>query len=125
MPYVPSHEPGEDGDRFLPVEEVVRRAEVAKRGGARILHLIGGEPTMHPELLTIVEELSQMGLRLAVISNGFRLGREPELSQRLRRLGSAGSAFSSILSIRRLFTICKGHTLQRKRKQYRTSLGRD
>ena len=82
-----AHEPGEEGNRFLSVDEVVRRAQAAWRGGARILHLIGGEPTMHPELTTIVARLSRMGLRLAMASNGYRLGREPQLARSLKQAG--------------------------------------
>ena len=82
-----SHEPGEEGDRFLTANEVVRRAEAAQRGGARILHLTGGEPTMHPELSAIVERLAGMGLSVAMVSNGYRLGREPELTRLLKQAG--------------------------------------
>lgn len=82
-----AHEPGEEGDRLLSADEIVRRAEVAHRGGARILHLIGGEPTMHPELPAIVGRLARMGLSLAVVSNGYRLGREPQLARSLKQAG--------------------------------------
>ncbi|MCE5228724.1 radical SAM protein [bacterium] len=82
-----AHEPGEQDGHFLALDEVVRRAEIARRGGARILHLIGGEPTLHPDLAPIVARLARMKLSVAVISNGYLLGRDPGFARRLKAAG--------------------------------------
>ena len=42
---------------------------------------------MHPDLLAIVERLAKMGLSVAMVSNGYRLGREPELARSLKEAG--------------------------------------
>lgn len=82
-----AHEPDEPQGHFLPADEIVRRAEAARRGGARILHLIGGEPTLHPELLDIIARLARLKLSVAIISNGYLIGREPQLARQLKQAG--------------------------------------
>ncbi len=72
---------------FLSVEEVLRRAGQARKQGAKILHLIGGEPTLHPQLLEIVAKLSAMGFSLGLATNGYRLGKDDRLAEELRNSG--------------------------------------
>lgn len=72
---------------FLTVDEICRRAREAREQGARILHLFGGEPTLHPALLTIIRQLTGLGLSVGLVTNGFRLGREPEFASALQRSG--------------------------------------
>lgn len=79
--------PDEPPDRFLGLEEICRRAEAAAADGATILHLFGGEPTLHPQLPAIVEKLTAMGLNLGMVTNGLRLGRQPDLSAKLAARG--------------------------------------
>lgn len=61
---------GTGAEVFLSVDEICRRAERAKKEGGRILHLFGGEPTLHPELFTIVEKISRLGFSSGVVTNG-------------------------------------------------------
>ena len=79
---------------FLSVDEIMRRAEMAWEAGGRILYLFGGEPTMHPELMTIVEKLSHRGFRLNMVTNGVRLGREKGLARELKKRGLAKVSIS-------------------------------
>ena len=74
---------------FLSVDEIGRRAEQAKKAGGRILHLFGGEPTLHPDLLTIVEEISRLGFSSGVVTNGVRLGTDQALARELKARGLA------------------------------------
>jgi MoaA/NifB/PqqE/SkfB family radical SAM enzyme len=74
---------------FLSVDEICRRAEYAKKQGGRILHLFGGEPTIHPEILLIVERISRMGFSTGIVTNGFRLGMEHDLARKLKARGLA------------------------------------
>lgn len=72
---------------FLSKEEILRRAQTARSSGAKILHLIGGEPTLHPKLLDIVGDLRKMGFSTGLATNGFRLGKDPALARRLKTAG--------------------------------------
>lgn len=69
------------------MEEICRRAEAARRAGARILHLMGGEPTLHPRLLEIVEKLSRMGLSVGLVTNGYLMGCDESLAGALKKSG--------------------------------------
>ena len=78
---------GPGKNTFLSVDEICRRARQAREEGARILHLFGGEPTLHPGLLTIIRRLSDMGLSLGMVTNGYLLSREPGLAATLKQSG--------------------------------------
>jgi len=78
-----------DGARFLPVEEAVARARAARRKGIWEVSLIGGEPTVHPELPAMIRGIRALGLRVTVSSNGYLFGRDPGLAARLKAAGLA------------------------------------
>lgn len=80
---------GTENAVFLSVDEICRRAEQAKKEGGRILHLFGGEPTLHPDLLTIVEKISRLGFSSGVVTNGVRLGADKALARELKARGLA------------------------------------
>jgi hypothetical protein len=80
---------GSEKCTFLPIEEIVRRAREVREHGGRILHLFGGEPTLHPEILEIVDRLSSMGFSLGVVTNGLRLGDDPTFARQLKDRGLA------------------------------------
>lgn len=71
----------------LPVAEVVARAQTARANGARAICLTGGEPTTHPELSRIVRAVGATGAKVILITNGWRLGTDPELAPALRAAG--------------------------------------
>lgn len=43
--------------------------------------LTGGEPTLHPELKTIIHRLTDMDLSVGLVTNGLLLGQRPGLSE--------------------------------------------
>lgn len=72
---------------YLSADEIYHRAETVKKNGGRILHLIGGEPTLHPDILDIVERLSGMGFSTGVVTNGYLLGKDKGLALKLKERG--------------------------------------
>ncbi len=78
---------GSESAFYLSVEEICRRAEEARKYGGRILHLFGGEPTVHPELLSIVERIAKMGFSAGMVTNGYLLGKNENLAYALKRRG--------------------------------------
>jgi len=79
----------DEGGAHLPVAECLRRAQDAKSRGLRRLILLGGEPTVHPELEAIVSGLHGLGITVSLGTNGQRLADEPALAQRLKAAGLA------------------------------------
>ena len=81
-----------NGLQFLPradlltPEEIAAVARVAVSVGFRKFRLTGGEPTLRPELVEIVERLARIeGIGdLAMTTNGIRL---PELAEPLKKAG--------------------------------------
>lgn len=57
---------------------------VASTGGTDLINLTGGEPTLHPQLLEILDACRHPGIgRITLNSNGLRLAAEPELCREL------------------------------------------
>lgn len=74
---------------FLSLEEICQRASALKKRGGRVLHLFGGEPTLHPELFPMINQLRAMGMSVGVVSNGVRLGKDPQLAKNLKSHGAS------------------------------------
>jgi tetraether lipid synthase len=54
-----------------------------------ILNLTGGEPTLHPRLLELLERAKRAGVhRLTICTNGLRIVKDPDLAPRLAALGA-------------------------------------
>ena len=66
----------------------LRRAE----GGSHVpIQFAGGEPTLHPELISFIRQAHAMGFRkMEVDSNGLLLAQEPDLAEKLRAAGLTG-----------------------------------
>src|ERR1041385_3823902 len=61
-------------ETILSFEEIERLARVAVDLGIEEIRLTGGEPTLRPDLPTLVERLSRLPLRsLSLTTNGFLL----------------------------------------------------
>jgi uncharacterized radical SAM superfamily Fe-S cluster-containing enzyme len=70
----------------LSVEEARRIVDglVAREGRVNMLTLTGGEPTVHPEFLAIVDAVRRPEIGVVSVStNGLRLSREPDLVRAL------------------------------------------
>lgn len=72
---------------FASEAEVLAAVQGARALGARSVTLTGGEPTEHPGLASLVRAVSRLGVRVAIPTNGLRLGREPGLAARLKAAG--------------------------------------
>jgi len=74
-----------EGARLMTPEEIERIVRIAMEFGVSSVKLTGGEPTMRPDLLEIVERLGELGLSdLSMTTNGFKI---PELAEKLKKKG--------------------------------------
>lgn len=69
------HADGPQQDIILPLREVCRRILAARTAGFGGVVLSGGEPTAHPEFLTIAKFVKRSGLSLGLITNGRALSK--------------------------------------------------
>lgn len=60
--------------------------EFAQSCGVSRIVLIGGEPTLHPKLLSIMDAIHNLGMRAALVTNGVRFGDPGFRSAILNRL---------------------------------------
>ncbi|MFJ2093099.1 radical SAM protein [Streptomyces sp. NPDC087901] len=60
----------------MSVEDWTRIITEAAAGGARTVQLIGGEPTLHPEFAALLGHALEVGLRVQVYSNLYRVRAE-------------------------------------------------
>jgi len=61
----------------LSLEEKLNLVDQLDRAGVAAIALSGGEPTIHPDFLTIVKAIADRGIYAAVATNGWRLA-DPE-----------------------------------------------
>lgn len=71
----------------LPFTEIVRRATHARQLGFRTVLLIGGEPTVHPEILDVIREIHRLGFSVAMATNGWAIGTSSTLAAQLKQAG--------------------------------------
>ncbi|MCM2358685.1 MAG: radical SAM protein [Geobacteraceae bacterium] len=76
-------------NRHLSLDEAQRVAETAVRNGVRTVVFVGGEPTVHPQLLELTGIFRRAGIRVWIASNGLRIAQDPGLATRLKRAGAA------------------------------------
>ncbi len=77
---------GVEGDREPAPMDVVQRALEAARVGHDEVTLVGGEPTLHPELPAVIEHARALGFRaIGLQTNGRRLA--PSAVELLQRAG--------------------------------------
>ena len=75
----------------VPLDTMVRRIDYLADLGTTIITLSGGEPTLHPDLDTIIRRIRERGAIATLITNGYLL--TPE---RIRGLNSAGLDYLQI-----------------------------
>ncbi|HED52791.1 MAG TPA: GTP 3',8-cyclase MoaA [Phycisphaerales bacterium] len=88
----------EPDQKFMPTDRVMQPAEIERIArmaislGVRTIRLTGGEPTVRPDLISIVKRLSRLDLDdLAMTTNGAC---DPDLIPQLRRAGLRRITFS-------------------------------
>lgn len=54
-------------------EKVSEALNDAKRLGVKMINITGGEPTLHPDLISIITETSSLGLKVNLLTNGYAL----------------------------------------------------
>ena len=59
--------------------------EWARLGTVRV-KLLGGEPLLHPDIGPIVEEVRRLGMRAAMVTNGFKIPERMDVIRRLHEL---------------------------------------
>lgn len=74
---------------FIPLERVNRILDAfleAESGRAEILQVSGGEPTLHPEVLDIIQLALDKGIRYVMLNtNGLRIAHDFDFAQSLSR----------------------------------------
>lgn len=75
---------------FMPVDEMRRTVDwiVQSSGAVDLINVTGGEPTLHPQILDLLEACRRPEIgRVTMNSNGLRLAEDPALCERLAALG--------------------------------------
>ncbi|MGC8492667.1 MAG: radical SAM protein, partial [Syntrophobacteraceae bacterium] len=58
---------------FADYDRYCKTLDLLSRNGVRFLSMVGGEPTLHPQLLAMVGYAAQSGIRPSIVTNGSRL----------------------------------------------------
>ncbi|MEO8291251.1 MAG: radical SAM protein [Gaiellaceae bacterium] len=62
---------------------------VAAEGEPEVVQFSGGEPSIHPEIVTFMEMAKERGIRVVMLNtNGIRLGRDRRFAPELARVGA-------------------------------------
>ncbi|MBN1809226.1 MAG: radical SAM protein [Planctomycetes bacterium] len=72
---------------FRGVAEVIGTAKRLRKSGIRNICLTGGEPSIHPDICRIVENVRRLGLRVSMATNGYVLGKDQGLAAELKSAG--------------------------------------
>lgn len=75
----------------VPAEEMLRRIDQLAKLGAGIVTFSGGEPTLHPDLDTLIRRVRSNGAICTLITNGYFL-----TPDRIRKLNRAGLDYLQI-----------------------------
>ncbi|BAK43979.1 molybdenum cofactor biosynthesis enzyme [Eggerthella sp. YY7918] len=75
--------------------------EFAQRCGVSRVVLIGGEPTLHSEILSVIDLIHSYGMKIALVTNGVCFGVEKHGSKILERLDYDDSINVSIKGVSR------------------------
>ncbi len=80
---------GAGGNSFLSVDQVKNMLELlmTSEGNPEVIQLSGGEPTLHPELFSIIALAQQMGIKVVQLNtNGIRIAQDDAFLEQLTRL---------------------------------------
>ncbi len=63
---------------------------VKSEGDPEVVQFSGGEPTVHPEIIPMMEAAKEKGIKYVMLNtNGIRIARDPEFVKELARIGVA------------------------------------
>ncbi len=93
---------------------------VRSEGNPEVVQFSGGEPTVHPEILSMLEAAKGKGIKHVMLNtNGVRIAHEPEFARELARIGAVvylqfdGFASSTFETIRGMdLTGIKRHAIE-------------
>ncbi len=72
----------------IPVLQSALKSLISCEGDVAPLQIGGGEPTLHPDLVSVIRETCRLGFtRIEMDTNGLALARDRDLSERLREAG--------------------------------------
>lgn len=74
------------GHRFLSMQTIGRMIDafIDQEGEPEVVQISGGEPTIHPHIIEILNLLQAKGIRYPMVNtNGMRIAREPEFAKAL------------------------------------------
>ena len=89
---------GNDEGYIIPNHKWINLIKSAKQQGIQCIRLTGGEPLIHPNILSLVTSATEHGLYVSIITNGYRLENllddlvKAGLSQIIVSIDSADSA---------------------------------
>jgi uncharacterized radical SAM superfamily Fe-S cluster-containing enzyme len=88
------HKPREDIERMLD-------AVVCNEGEPDVVQISGGEPTVHPDLLAVLDSARARPIRhLMLNTNGIRIARDPDLAARLAKYAKGFEVYLQFDSLR-------------------------
>ena len=80
------------------VSRVSRFAE--RNGPIKLLMITGGEPALHPDIITILTDLSRHASMLMLITNGVRIANDPSFAASLATIGPNFQVYLQFDSLR-------------------------
>ncbi|MCP4178636.1 MAG: radical SAM protein [bacterium] len=72
---------------YIAESDLKQRLKRLKEIGVSSVVFFGGEPSMHPQICDFVKIARTMGLKPIIITNGYLLGTDPVLVNKLKRAG--------------------------------------
>ena len=55
----------------MPFEEIIAIFDYLKSSGVKVIGILGGEPTLHPRFISIIEAAQKRGFHIKLFSNGI------------------------------------------------------
>jgi hypothetical protein len=85
--------------RYISREDFGRALSFAKTGGPREIGILGGEPSMHPEFLQLLDDAWEAGLHTKIFSNGMWRKEDLEALSRRTFPGRRRKPFHVVLNM--------------------------
>jgi uncharacterized radical SAM superfamily Fe-S cluster-containing enzyme len=79
--------PNMNNSYFMSVEEVVSRVKLAKCQKTEKVILIGGEPTIHPDIIEIIKAIRKLKVKVLIATNGLKLAEDNNFAYKLKKAG--------------------------------------